>query len=102
VFVILEASTRRTELSSVYLASICGVSSTLCNSAITSTYARAASSPALFVIHGCRRLVHGRQPPHIGGALSPEDNDAPEVGWFATSLRRIDLATFHHERNAAA
>jgi hypothetical protein len=34
--------------------------------------------------------------------LSPEDNDAPEVGWFTTSLRRIDLATFHHERNAAA
>jgi hypothetical protein len=33
--------------------------------------------------------------------LSPEDNDALEVGWFATSLRRIDLATFHHERNAA-
>jgi hypothetical protein len=26
--------------------------------------------------------------------LSPEDNDAPEVGWFTTSLRRIDLATF--------
>jgi hypothetical protein len=35
------------------------------------------------------------------GALSPEDNDAPEVGWFTTSLRRIGLATFHHERNAA-
>jgi hypothetical protein len=33
--------------------------------------------------------------------LSPEDNDAPEVGWFTTSLRRIGLATFHHERNAA-
>jgi hypothetical protein len=30
--------------------------------------------------------------------LSPEDNDAPEVGWFATSLRRIDLATFHSSR----
>jgi hypothetical protein len=37
----------------------------------------------------------------IAGALSPEDNDAPEVGWFTTSLRRIDLDTFHHERNAA-
>ena len=33
--------------------------------------------------------------------MSPEDNDAPEVGWFTTSLRRIDLARFHHERNAA-
>jgi hypothetical protein len=33
--------------------------------------------------------------------LSPEDNDAPEVGWFGTSLRRIGLARFHHERNAA-
>jgi hypothetical protein len=30
--------------------------------------------------------------------LSPEDNDAPEVGWFATSLRRIGLATFHSSR----
>jgi hypothetical protein len=37
----------------------------------------------------------------IGGALSPEDNDAPEVGWFTTSLRRLGLDTFHHERNAA-
>jgi hypothetical protein len=37
----------------------------------------------------------------MGGALSPEDNDAPEVGGFATSLRRIGLATFHHERSAA-
>jgi hypothetical protein len=33
--------------------------------------------------------------------LSLEDNDAPEVGWFTTSLRLIDLDTFHHERNAA-
>jgi hypothetical protein len=33
--------------------------------------------------------------------LSPEDNDSPEVGWFATSLRRIGLAMFHDERNAA-
>jgi hypothetical protein len=33
--------------------------------------------------------------------LSPEDNDAPEVGWFTTSLRRIGLAMFHDERNAA-
>jgi hypothetical protein len=33
--------------------------------------------------------------------LSPEDNDAPEVGGFATSLRRIGLATFPDERNAA-
>jgi hypothetical protein len=33
--------------------------------------------------------------------LSPKDNDAPKVGWFATSLRRIGLDTFHHERNAA-
>jgi hypothetical protein len=33
--------------------------------------------------------------------LSPEDNDAPEVGWFATSLHRIGLAMFHDERNAA-
>jgi hypothetical protein len=33
--------------------------------------------------------------------LSPEDNDAPEVGWFATSLRRLGLAIFHDERNAA-
>jgi hypothetical protein len=30
--------------------------------------------------------------------LSPEDNDAPEVGWFTTSLRRIGLATFHSSR----
>jgi hypothetical protein len=37
----------------------------------------------------------------IGGALSPEDNDAPEVGWFTTSLRRIDLATFHSSRTQA-
>jgi hypothetical protein len=33
--------------------------------------------------------------------LSPEDNDAPEVGWFATSLCRTGLAIFHDERNAA-
>jgi hypothetical protein len=51
--------------------------------------------------HGCSWLVHGRQPAHIAGALSPEDNDAPEVGWFATSLRRIGLAKFHDERNEA-
>jgi hypothetical protein len=33
--------------------------------------------------------------------LSPEDNDAPELGWFTTSLRRLGLDTFHHERNAS-
>jgi hypothetical protein len=32
--------------------------------------------------------------------LSPEDNDAAEVGWFATSLCRSGLAMFHDERNA--
>jgi hypothetical protein len=51
--------------------------------------------------HGCKWLVHGRRPTHIGGALSPEDNDAPEVGWFTTSPHRIGLAMFHNERNAA-
>jgi hypothetical protein len=47
------------------------------------------------------RSAHEQCPTQTGGALSPEDNDAPEVGGFATSLRRIDLATFPDERNAA-
>jgi hypothetical protein len=45
--------------------------------------------------------VNGWSAVSLAGALSPEDNDAPEVGWFATSLRRLGLDTFHHERNAA-
>jgi hypothetical protein len=32
--------------------------------------------------------------------LSPEDNDPPQLGWLATSLRRGGQATFHEERNA--
>jgi len=50
--------------------------------------------------HGCGRLSTVGAHPYRR-PLSPEDNDAPEVGWFATSLRRSDLATFHLERNAA-
>jgi hypothetical protein len=36
-----------------------------------------------------------------GAALSPEDKDASQVGWSATSFRRAITATFPDERNAA-
>jgi hypothetical protein len=36
-----------------------------------------------------------------GVGLSPEDNDAPEVGWLTTSPQCPGADTFHHERNAA-